>query len=87
MAIKRGFCDEDEEEVAQMSGPVDLKEVTHADKITKETLAKVMVQRKVSALTAAPRTATAPTPALENTTGPTPTSETAPTLALAWAIY
>nr|XP_045083872.1 uncharacterized protein LOC109762294 [Aegilops tauschii subsp. strangulata] len=79
MAIKRGFSDEDEEEVAQMSGPVDLKEATHADKITKEAWAKVMVHRKASALTAALRTATAPTPAMENATGPTPTSETAPT--------
>lgn len=79
MAIKRGFFKEDEEEVTQMSEPVDLKEVTHADKITEEAWAKVMAHRKASALTAAPRTATAPTPTLENAT--------APTLALAQAIH
>uniref|UniRef100_A0A8I6Y391 Uncharacterized protein n=1 Tax=Hordeum vulgare subsp. vulgare TaxID=112509 RepID=A0A8I6Y391_HORVV len=87
MAIKRGFNDEDEEEVTQMRDPMNLKEATLADKITKEALAKVIPHRKASALTAAPRTAKAPSPALENATGPTATLETAPTFALARAIH
>ncbi|KAI4993132.1 hypothetical protein ZWY2020_007445 [Hordeum vulgare] len=42
MAIKRGFSDEDKEEMTQMSDAMNLKEATLADKITKEALSKVM---------------------------------------------
>ena len=62
MAIKRGFDDKDEEEVTEMAHPKNLKEAAHADKITKEAWAKILVHRKAAALTDAPGTATAPHP-------------------------
>ena len=87
MAIKRGFGDEDEEEVTEMAHPKNLKEAAHADKITEEAWAKVMVHRKATALNAAPATATAPTLGPENTTGSAPAPETAPTLTPVAAIH
>jgi protein-arginine kinase activator protein McsA len=52
MEIKCGFNDEDEEDVAEILHTKNLKEAAHVDKITKEAWAKVMVQRKITALTA-----------------------------------
>jgi hypothetical protein len=88
MAMKHGFNDEDKEEASEKPNPKGLNEAAHVDKITMEAWVKVMVHRKSSALTAAPKTTPSahPRPLPHRPPQTTPAPQTAATLDLALAL-